>query len=191
MEMTLKPIRSAVPTFEPVTLAEAKSHLRIAKTNEEHHNDLDRLIQVAREAFESDTNYVLSTGTYTVKFECFPDEDELQLPIRPVSSITSLTYVDSAGTVQTFSSAYYSLNQYESMPTLQLVYPNVWPSTRGYENDNVLTFVAGYTTAALIPAQAKQAILLKIEQLFDGDPKGLVERAYEWIVKKYARSSYP
>lgn len=189
--MTLKPIRSAVPTFEPVTLAEAKSHLRIAKTNEEHHNDLDRLIQVAREAFESDTNYVLSTGTYTVKFECFPDEDELQLPIRPVSSITSLTYVDSAGTVQTFSSAYYSLNQYESMPTLQLVYPNVWPSTRGYENDNVLTFVAGYTTAALIPAQAKQAILLKIEQLFDGDPKGLVERAYEWIVKKYARSSYP
>jgi uncharacterized phiE125 gp8 family phage protein len=188
---TLKPIRSADPSFEPVTLAEAKSHLRIAESNEDHHVDISRLVQLARESIESDTNYVVATGTYVVKMSDWPDDDFIVLPVRPVSSLTSVQYVDSAGATQTYSSSNYSLNLYKGLHRIQLAYSATWPTTRGHENDITVTFVAGYSTAAAVPAQIKQLALLKIEQLFDGDPKGLCERAYEWLLKKFARPTYP
>lgn len=187
----LKAIRSAVPTFEPVTRDEVKDHLRIARSNEDHHDTIARLIQVAREEFEADTDYVLSTGTYVVKLDNWPCGDCIELPIRPVSAITSITYVDSAGATQTVDSSDYSLNIYEPRYEIQLGYNETWPSTRGWENDITVTMVAGYATASVIPLRAKQACLIKIQSLFEGDPKWVLEKAYDWMVKKFARSTYP
>ena len=188
----IKVIRSAVPTFEPVTLDDVKSHLRIARGNEDHHDDLKRLIQVARELFEKDTDYVLSTGTYVAKLDDWPCCDYITMPVRPVSAITSITYTDSAGTVQTWSSSNYSLNVYESLPEIVLAYASSWPSNRGWENDITITLVAGYASQSVVPFALKQALLQKIQHLFDGDdPRGNIEKSYERIVQRFARSSYP
>ena len=191
----LKAIRSAVPTFESVTEDEAKSHLRIARSNEDHHDDLVRLIQQSRENFERDTDYVIATGTYVVKLSEWPIGDCIELPVRPVSSITSIAYLDTAGVSQTMSSGDYSLNTYGSRHKVQLGYGETWPTIRGWENDITITFVAGYASRSVVPANIKQACLLEIARLFENrgdsikdEPTG---KAYERIVSRYARSSYP
>ena len=191
MTLTKKAARSADPTFEPVTMPEVKAHLRIAETNEDHHDSIARLIQVAREEFEGDTNYILSTGTFVYKLDDWPECESILLPVRPVSSITSIQYVDPNGTTQTFSSSNYSLNTTHVLPQIDLAYSSSWPATRVFSNCVTVTFVAGYSLISAIPARAKQACLIKVEQLFDGDQKELLSRTYEWLIKKFMRPTYP
>lgn len=194
MSSERRAIRSAAPTFEPVSLAEAKKHLEIAEDDAAHDAHIMRLIQHARELVEHDTGIVLASGTYTFTLDDFPDDDEIYLPVRPVSSITSIVYTDTAGTSQTMSSANYALDNNEHSPEIVLAYLALWPTARGEPNSVVITFVAGYSSQATIPQSLKQACLLEISRRFqdrEGWERSTDMMAYERITNRHARASYP
>ncbi len=90
----------------------------------------------------------------------FPLSTESIRPLRsPLSSVTSIGYVDSNGDSQTFSSDDYDVDTTSEPGRIALAYGEVWPTTRSDINAITLTYVAGYgATAASVPEGIKTAI---------------------------------
>lgn len=153
---------TAVAT-EPVTTANAKSHLQVT------HADQDTLIaayvSAAREFAEHYTGRAFAPQTLEMALDCFPSDDEtILLDMPPVASITHIKYTDTAGTEQTLSSAYYSLNLYGDERKVALTYGNSWPLTQDIPNAVRIRYVTGYTT---LPKSPYAGLLLLIGHLFE------------------------
>jgi len=180
------------PTAEPITLAEAKRQLFLAESDTSQDAELVNRIQAAREQWEADTDTVLLTQTLYVTAEKFTGR-EICLVGRPIQSITSIVYYDENNVQQTLSSSLYSLN-----PTEREIYLNwneSWPLTYIRWDAVTITYVAGNSNLSSVPAIAKQAILLLIAYYHYGNrgdndrPNDM--RAYEALVRRFMRSTYP
>lgn len=193
MESQEAPIRTVAPTFEPVTLAQAKKQPELPAELADHDEHISRLIELAREEVEHDTSLILPQATYVWKFDEWPTED-IVLNRRPVQSVSSITYVDLSGSVQTVSSSIYELDTYRVNPSIRLKYNQTWPSVRGHENDIVVTAVCGHSSASLIPAMARQACLLIVAREFM-ERTGRLDKwdaeGYDRLIRRMLRSTYP
>lgn len=180
------------PATEPITKTQCKAQLSIASDDTTHDDQLDLLIQVARETVEGDTGLALIAQTWTQHFPLL--QDGLKLSRQPVSSITSISYYDIENANQTLSTSYYALDA--TTREIRLKPDQTWPST--YERFDAVSvvFVAGYASATVVPAVAKQAMLLLVAHLFE-NRDGIIApnmrnmAAYEHLIAKLQRSDYP
>lgn len=186
------PVQTADPVTEPVTIQEARAHVNLAATDTAHDALLLQKITSAREQFEKDT------GTYFVKRNMSVTLDricDLQFPHRPVSAITAINYYDNAGDSQTLSSSVYQLDTARSQ--LRLGYLQSWPSYAGRWDAVTITYVLGsHDNSTTIPGYAKSAMLLLVGNEFEQremmSPNYTQDqRAYERLVAKFMRSTYP
>lgn len=189
------PLRAADPTFEPVTLAEAKKQVELPAEYAYHNDFLLSAIQSAREIVEHDTGIITATGSFTWKLTTWPSDDFLELPLRPVSAITSIVYRDTSAVNQTFSSTKYALDNSRARPVIYLTYDSTWASDlRAHTNDITVTLVAGYSARTSIPMALRQAVLLQVARIFADREGGQADdsaRAYEMLIRRLQRSSYP
>lgn len=154
------------PAVEPVTLAEAKSHLRLDPDGTDENALIADLIRAARENVENFTHRAIIAQTWDLKLDGFPG-GPICLPFPPLLSVTSITYLDGAGVSQTWASSNYIVDK-PSGPFAQAgrIYPAygvVYPTTRGQVNAVAVRFVAGYhadaeTSRNVCPAALKQGI---------------------------------
>lgn len=160
-----KPVRTASPTFEPVSLAEAKRQLGVAEGLTHHDQDINGLITFAREQVERDAMLVVATGAHTVKRTYWGCANYFELPssLRPCTAVSAITYVDSSGTVATWGTSEYSLDTFTMQPIVKLAYGYVWPTLRGDINGITITATAGYAQAA-VPTRVKEAVILKLRE---------------------------
>lgn len=179
------------PTWEPVSLEQAKSQIRFLDDSED--KAIGDMIQSARETVEEDTGLVIGQSTWTYKLDAWPG-DYVILPARPVQSVSSVAYLDSAGSSQTWSSGNYAFDATRVQPTLFLAYQKTWPTTLTIENAITITYVAGYASPEDVPATLKQMMLLLIARKW-GDREGMAVTSetmgYERMLAKWLRSSYP
>lgn len=154
------------PAEEPVTLAEAKAHLRL-----EH--DLDdayvtQLIVAARQYVEKICWRALVSQTWELVLNEFPVSDYIELPKGELRSITSVTYVDANGATQTWDAANYEVDSVTIPGRIRLGYLLSWPSgSRTVWNAVTIRYVVGWANAAAVPAPIKQAVLLLVSQLYE------------------------
>jgi uncharacterized phiE125 gp8 family phage protein len=193
METISRPTLVTAPTAEPVTLAQARKQIEVASSDTNHDEQLDLLIQAAREQWEADTDSACLTQTWRVTFESICD-DEIYLPKRPVASITSVKYYDPSNVQQTLATTVYGLDA--ASRAVRLKYLQSWPATVDRWDCWEITYVCGYASAALVPAIAKQAILLLVGKYFEqrdmlSNDLIFKDAAYESLVHKFMRSSYP
>jgi uncharacterized phiE125 gp8 family phage protein len=150
------------PAVEPITLAEAKSHIK-AFTNDE-----DALIQIwitaARRRAETFMQRRLITQTWDYFRDCFPCWG-MEIPNAPLQSVTSVKYVDNAGAEQTLGAAKYLVDANADPGRITPAYAEVWPVTREQMSAVTIRFVCGYGLAAVVPEEIKSAILLMIAHL--------------------------
>ena len=151
---------TAVAT-EPVTLAEAKLHLRVDSGTHPDDNLITALISVAREAAEHQTGRSLAAQTWKLHADCF---GELELERPPVTSVTWVKYYDATNTQQTLSSTVYYVDYADTIPEIKLAYGQVWPVLYPRDDTVSVQYVTGYTT---IPPCAKQWILCMIGALYE------------------------
>lgn len=195
MSMTIqvsRPTISVSAASEAITLAEAKKQCELSQTDTAHDDHLRLLIQAAREQWEHDTDTCMISQTLYVNADCFGSK--IPLPKRPISSITSIQYYDNANALQTLASSVYVLNP--STREVDLKYLQDWPLTVERWDAVKITYVAGYTNAASVPAIHKQAMRFLIGKYFENrdlmvNDMSYTDRAYEALVQKYMRSSYP
>lgn len=184
--------RSVAPVIEPVSPSDFGQHVRFDS------NDEDSLIVTylasAREEFESDTLRALLTQTWVLRMDCFPD-DVIELRRCPVQSVTSITYLDSAGASQTLATSVYTVDIYSEPARITFKYGQSWPTTYSQANAVTVTFVAGYgDTPDAVPEMAKQAIRLKAASYFEnrtsGDLAADYEAAYQATLQRSGWAGY-
>ena len=89
-------------------------------------------------------------------------------PSPPLLSVTSIKYIDANGTQQTLSTSYYTVDTESEPGRIYEAYSYYWPTIRGDKNSIEIIYKAGYgTTAASVPANVKQAMLLLIGHWYE------------------------
>lgn len=186
VEWTVK--RTTTPSTYPVTLEEVKSHCRI--DGEDEDSTLLAYIAAATHQAELICDRQLMTATYELRLDAFPDV--IRLPKPPCQSVTSIAYVDSAGTTQTLSASNYSVDTFHEPARIIPAYGAVWPTTRGMQNDVIVTYEAGYASASAVPKNLKLGIIHLVAHWFenrepvsDGSMKSL-----PWVSEELIRSHW-
>jgi uncharacterized phiE125 gp8 family phage protein len=168
------------PVEEPVSLALAKSHLRLTYTSQDAL--VSGLISAAREYCEKEVQRAFVTRTYELRLNRFPvtlpfaylpyfslermpnqTYGIIRLPKPPLVSVDSISYVDNNGDVQPLDPTLYQVDAGGVLQgTVAPAYGLVWPQSR-YMLDSVrVQYTAGYGAASDVPASIIQAMLLLI-----------------------------
>ena len=166
---------SVPPASEPVTTAEAKAHARIDHTDDDTY--IDSLIATARSLVESRLGRSILTQTLVLRLDGFPRNvspdfrrvtHDIVLPRPPVQSVSSIVYTDTDGTSATLDSSKYVVDTNGPMPRVVPAYGEVWPVTQpGVPNTVSITYVAGWTSASVVPAPIKHAIKLLVSHWYE------------------------
>lgn len=159
--MTLKLIEA--PAVEPVSLAEAKLHLRVDIDDDD--TLIEALIVAAREHAEHLTGRALITQTWRRVLPGFPcSGGAIELGMPPVGAIEQITYVDTDGALQTLADTLYALDGTTVRGSVYSVDGAAWPATSRVLPDAVkVQFVAGYGAAGTdVPSAIRQWLLLNI-----------------------------
>lgn len=159
----LLPVRTVPPAELPVSIDEARLHLRVDHTDED--TLIEGLIFAATEALQEETRRAFITQTWRVDFCGF--YEPLKLPYAPVQSITSVQYFDATNASATVASSNYALVPDALGPRVDVVYGATWPSSVYSRPDAVrVTFVAGYGGPQDVPPPLRAALLLMIGDLY-------------------------
>jgi len=159
-------IQTAAPATEPVTLAEAKSHLRVDGTDDD--TLITELIKGARQLVEGNTGRSLITQTWRLTLDRFPRNDEaIRLERPPLVSVESVTYVDTNGATQTMATSDYIVDTSHVQGEVALAYDKTWPDARAQQNAVLVNYTAGYGAASAVPEALKAAIKLRLGDLYE------------------------
>lgn len=155
---------SVEPVVEPVTLAEARLHLKIDDDITVEDALVLGWIRTARDLVENYCRRSLVSRTLVLRLDCF--YDEIRLPRGPVQSVSSVKYVDGNGTEQTVSGSLYQADVYSTPARIRLVSGAAWPTPKmGHMNAVLVTYLAGYATVNAIPKAARDAMKLILTHL--------------------------
>jgi uncharacterized phiE125 gp8 family phage protein len=161
------------PTLEPISLTEAREHLRNEGLTVD--NDyLEALIVAARQYIEKYLNRALIEQTCLQSWDRVPSNAVFELAQNPLISITSFKYYDENGVLQNYSN--YQLDTQSDIVKLVPNVDTVFPSTQnGRLNKIQITYKCGYGDAAEdVPQLIKQAIKIMIAYLYDENRGGVV-----------------
>ena len=155
--------------IKPVTLNDAKRHLNIGLANTDHNLKIAECITAARERVEAMTNRKMLTQTVTYYWDEWPSGDALVLPYGKLQSVTSISYKDTDGDWNTWSSTNYVVQTDGEPGKVVLDYGKSWPTTTLHPSKPIrVIYSCGYgTLAGSVPYQLKSAILLLTADLFE------------------------
>jgi len=140
-------IRIDQPGTEPVSLAEARLWCRVDDDYTGDDAMLSSLITGFRTQAEHETGRKFLSTTLEQVLDAFPSV-ELVLAEQPVSSITSIKYLDTSGVEQTLNSDAYVLDT-ASNPAFVLPADGYdWPETFDGINAVRVRFVQGWSSAS-------------------------------------------
>jgi len=167
------------PSEEPVSLAEARAHLRLESGEDDYLADL---ITASRRHCESFQGRAYVTQTWDLYLDAFPGGC-IKVPLPPLQSVTFIKYKDSAGVLQTLAASDYVVDAYSEPGLIFLAYGKSWPSTYPEANAVQIRFAAGYGAAAAVPQEMKHAILLKLADLYEhrGGDEGIDKNVMEAV----------
>lgn len=185
------------PAGEPISLDEAKRHLRVSFDDD---NDLIQShLESARERVEIETGRQLMTATWELWLDTAPglqnswdsaaatlwgvnqawmnwgpwlDRVYIDVPRPPLASVVSITYVDTSGLTQTWDPTLYQVSKPAGSTCrrgkIRPAYGASWPVTRDQMDAIVVRFTAGYgLTNASVPQPLRRAILMIAGDLYE------------------------
>lgn len=157
------------PAIEPVTLAEAKAHLRLTGSDDDDY--VAAMITAARLHVESATRRLLIDQTWRFYRDDWPPGGRLDLPIAPVTAITAVTVYDDAGEPTVLAPGSWLLDA-AAVPA-RLVFTAPRPEPGRPINGIEIDVVAGYGASGLaVPQPLRLAIMTLVARWYE-DREGL------------------
>jgi uncharacterized phiE125 gp8 family phage protein len=163
-------ILTSPPATEPISLAEAKAHLRVPHADDDAY--ISTLIIAARRAAEARTGHALITQGWSLWLDRWPDAPVVSLGLAPVSAIADIIVYGEDGTPATYDPAHYYLDGV-SKPGRAVLRPDRLPPIPGRRVNGIeIRFTAGFGAASAVPQDLKQALLLIIANWFEHRGEG-------------------
>lgn len=156
--MSWFPVVPVTPAIEPVSLAQAKLQCRVIGTDED--DTLDLYIASARAHAEAYCGVAFAERTLVAHCDSFTDL--ARLPFAPVNAVTSIEYVDLAGSIQTLPASVYELRADNLEAGIVLKPSQAWPAI---QLGSRITLTA--SVGAPPPDDVLHAMLLFIADSFD------------------------
>lgn len=153
---------TVAPTASVVDVAAARRQCRV-----DHHDEdsvLSGYIDAATETVERDSHCWLRAATVRLQLDRFPCSGVIELPRGPVNAVSSITYVDTNGSTQTWSSSEYIADTESKPGRIAPAHGYSWPSAREQFGSVRVLHTVGYSTP---PEAAVQAILLLVGHWYD------------------------
>lgn len=154
------------PDLEPITVAEAKAHLRIDGSEEDAL--IASLIITSRLHIEAALGLALVAQSWSYFIDRWPRSRAVVLPLKPIQSISQVRVWAADGSAQTLPATSYLLDGLGSPPRL------VWhgaasaPVPGRVANGIEIGLEAGYGAAAAdVPAPLRQALLLLVAHWYE------------------------
>ena len=165
--------RQTAPAVEPVTLAEAKAHLRVDTSDDD--NYIGTLITAAREWVEQYLDRTLVHTQWVMRFDKFPDSgiEPVELPRPPMvlsgtATAVTVTFTQEAGPTSTYSTAEYRVDRNATPGAILPIYGSTWTPHRQDDNAISVTWWAGYgATGSSVPAAIRHAILMLVGHWYE------------------------
>jgi len=169
----MKPWRVTVDqTNELWTTSEVKNYLKVDDATDDAL--IAAMLKAARQAVEARQNISTLTKTIVQKLERFPSsykvatdyENVIKLLVYPVVSVSSITYLDENGVLQTLAQNLYEVDTYRGI--IGEAVDQDFPDTYLSLNDVTITYTAGFGTAATdCPSDIRIAVLKLIANMYD------------------------
>jgi uncharacterized phiE125 gp8 family phage protein len=162
------------PTVEPITPAEAKSHLNVSGTSKD--NYISGLVTTARVNIERYLNRALITQSWKVYYGCW--KQELLIPFgrlqiagaSPGPASPVVKYYNTDGTLTTLAESdfYWVVNTTDPARIVRKYDANYPELQYGRPDSIEIAFTAGYGAAAsAIPDDIKHAVKLLIARYYE------------------------
>lgn len=159
------------PEEYPITLEEAKAHLRVTYDDED--GNISAMIAAATLAIQNRLDRTLMPTVYNLFLDAWPTGDGIELSRPPLISVDSVNYTDP----DTQTEVQLATNQYE-VDTAGLkgwVVPGTsgWPTTLSVINSIRIEYTAGYPVSGdspplpTVPAPIIMAIKLMLSDLYE------------------------
>lgn len=172
------------PAEEPVSLADAKLHLRVDISDDDAL--ITALISAARQAAEMLTGRQIVTARWKLVLDSFPGPSlmgsfassaagdpfslpghAILLPKSPLASVVSIQYMDMSGSWQTMPATDYTVDVACEPARITPVFGKIWPISLPQIGGVAVTFDAGYGPAASVPEGIKAWMKLRIDSLYN------------------------
>ena len=168
------------PAQEPVSLAEAKLHLRVDFPDDDAL--IVAMIAAARHHAEMLTRRQFITARWKLVLDCFPGVGgmgvqvgdpfvlpghALLLPRSPLQTVLAIDYLDTGKVLQTLPETDYVVDAACEPARITPVAGATWPGTLPQIAAVSVIFDAGYGTAADVPEGIKAWIKLRIGSLYE------------------------
>ncbi len=153
--------RTAGPETEPITLAEAKAHLRVDQDAEDA--IIAALVTMAREVTEKRSGLLLGRQNWRLTADAIPATEPLSLPLHPVASVDAVTVYDDFGVARSLDPGDYRLCTMHRPASIAF---ETLPQAAEMENGVEVDLAAGLD-AEDIPAPLRQAMMLLIGQGYE------------------------
>jgi len=155
------------PTLTPVSVAEAKTHLRIDSSFTADDTYIETLISVATLAAENYTNLAIMQQSWYLFIDSFPDYFYLLKGSLNDAEVNSINYSDTNNANQTLHASNYFIDGNIKPARIYFAPDATIPSTYDKPNAVSVDFTLGYTAASQVPAPIKQAILLMVGTYYE------------------------
>ncbi len=189
--LTYVDYESTAPTIEPVDVPAVRRNCDV----DDSYRDIDfaRWITEARKQIEHDSRICLVNSTRIRKLDAFPAEDYIPLR-KPLVSVSSIAYLDTGGSSQTWASSNYEVDT--NRHVVWLAYSQSYPDTRDIQNAVTITYVCGHgATRATVPEAAVAAIHLFCRMRHDAPTTPVDDwtatNAYQSLINQLKRGDYP
>lgn len=160
--------RTAAPTVSPLSLAEAKAHVK-AEDFAGDDDLLQALIDSAVAMLDGHSGLLgraLIEQSWVVYYDYAFPSWRIPIPLSPLISIESIKYCDSSGTLQTVDPAVYTVID-GPISAVEPAFNRAWPSPRSQIRAVQINFTAGYGDAAsAVPAPIRAAMKLLVGHLY-------------------------
>jgi uncharacterized phiE125 gp8 family phage protein len=154
------------PTVEPITLAEAKAHLRVDASGED--SLIQSLIMASRLHIEAALDLALITQSWRHQRDVWPPSRVLILPLRPIQSLTAVTLHDDDATSRALNASDFVVDGHANPARLVWRGNGAVPAAGIIANGIEIDIVAGYGDAATdVPQPIRQALLLLIAHWYE------------------------
>lgn len=174
------------PIVEPITLNEAKRHLRIGLDESDEDGDILDLISVAREYCEGTQKKVYNTQTWQLTLDSFP-QMPIKIPKPPFQTLENVVYKDVNGNEVNMALNNFAVDNDSEQGRITFAPYKSWPSVNLWPISAVkFKFKAGYGDDPVnVPEKVKQAMKLLIGYWYENREaavSGTVSREVEFSV---------
>lgn len=161
--------RATAPLTEPVSLSEAKLHLRVDIEDDDAY--IVGLISAAREWVESYLDRSLVYTQWTMRLDKFPPEIELPRPpmaLAGTHTATVVTYTLESQATSTLATSEYRVDRHSTPGVIRKTYAGTWPAHLHDQNSISVTWWAGYgEDGTKVPRAIRNAMLLLVGHWYE------------------------